>query len=163
MLNFQQNITVTDFKCLNYVKFFLNFVFGLATCWLGSTADSREVASLLPLDREAGVREDKLHRACTWFFRAKARLEPDKSWKDVLDSRKADRKNGLALLLSLLLHASTSPDRIWEWPWSRAMCLASSKWAMPNISSCEVHAGLQAMESAHSWARPDYYQCSIVP
>ena len=46
------------------------------------------MASLLPLDREAGEREDNLHRAYTWFFRAKARLEPDKSWKDVLDSRK---------------------------------------------------------------------------
>ena len=26
-------------------------------------------------------------RACTWFFRAKARLSPVKTWKDVLHSR----------------------------------------------------------------------------
>ena len=95
--------------------FFLNFFFlDSQHADFAPRADSRDVASLLPLDREAGVCEDNLRRACTWFFRAKARLEPDKSWKDVLDSRKADRKNGLALLLSLLLHASTSPDRIWE-------------------------------------------------
>ena len=38
-----------------------------------------------------------LHRACTWFFRAKARLEPDKSWKDVLDSRKTRQEECLGV------------------------------------------------------------------
>ena len=55
---------------------------------LAPLADSREVVSLLPLDQEAGVRKDNLHSACTWFFRAKALSKPDKSFKDVLDSRK---------------------------------------------------------------------------
>ena len=46
-------------------------------------AESREVTALLPLDQESGVHN--LHRACTWFFRAKARLEPAKIWNDVLN------------------------------------------------------------------------------
>ena len=55
------------------------------------------MASLFPLDQEAGVCEDNLRRACTWFFRAKARLEPNKSWKDVLDSRKTRQEECLGV------------------------------------------------------------------
>ena len=55
---------------------------------LAPQADSREVAAFLPLDQETEVHYDNLHSACTWFFRAKARLDPAKSWKDVLNSRK---------------------------------------------------------------------------
>ena len=37
--------------------------------------------------KDAGVRDENLHPACTWFFRAKDRLEPAKTWKDVLHFR----------------------------------------------------------------------------
>ena len=33
-----------------------------------------------------------MHRACTWFSRAKARLSPAKTWKDVLHSRENRQK-----------------------------------------------------------------------
>ena len=37
---------------------------------------------------------------------------------------KNDRKKAYSLLLSLRLHAHTSPDQIWEWSWSRAIRMA---------------------------------------
>ena len=43
---------------------------------------------------------------------------------------KTDWKNAWALLLSLLLNAPTSPDRIWEWPWSTAMCMAMQMFGL---------------------------------
>ena len=78
---------------------------------------------MLPLDREAGVREDNLHCACTWFFRAKGQLEPDKSWKDVLDSRKTRQEEslGVASVITLSrLHGGAPPaaavmPRRWAW------------------------------------------------
>ena len=55
--------------------FFLKIIFFLDSqhADFAPRADSRDVASLFPLDQEAGVCEDNLRRACTWFFRAKAR------------------------------------------------------------------------------------------
>ena len=50
------------------------------------------VAAFLDSAQDAGVRVEKLHRACTWFFRAKARLAPAKTWKDVLQSRENRQK-----------------------------------------------------------------------
>ena len=54
---------------------------------LALLTDSHEMAALLPHDQEAAVLDFNLHRACTWFFRAKAPLEPAKSWNDVLNSQ----------------------------------------------------------------------------
>ena len=42
------------------------------------------------------------------FFRAKARLEPDKSWKDVLDSRKNRQEECLGVASVINLHISRS-------------------------------------------------------
>ena len=82
---------------------------------LAPRADSREMASLLPLDQEAGVREDNLHRAYVHGFSApKLDWNPTNLGRMCWIPEKTDRKNAWALLLSLLLHAPTSPDRIWE-------------------------------------------------
>ena len=42
--------------------------------------------------QDAGVLDEKLHRACTWLFRSKARLLPSKTWKDVLHSQENRQK-----------------------------------------------------------------------
>ena len=114
MLNFQQKHLYDWFQMSQLGTFFLKIIFfGLATCWLCSTGRFLWGGILAPLDREAGVREDNLRRACTWFFRAKARLEPDKSWKDVLDSWKTRQEECLALLLSLDFSGHKGLDTIW--------------------------------------------------
>ena len=71
---------------------------------LAPQADSSEVASLLPPEswprRRSTLGQSTL---CMYMvFSRQARLEPDKSGKDVMDSQKTDRKNAWALLLSLL-------------------------------------------------------------
>ena len=55
--------------------------------WFAFLADFDDEAAVLYSARDAGVRDEKLHHRCTWFFRAKARLSPAKTWKDVLHSR----------------------------------------------------------------------------
>ena len=78
---------------------------------LAPLADSREVASLLLFDREAGVRKDNLHCACTCFFRAKARWNLTNLGRMCWIPGKPDRKNAWALLLSLLLYARAHISR----------------------------------------------------
>ena len=46
---------------------------------------------------------------------------------------KTDKKNAGALLLSFLLHAPTSPDRFWKWPWSTAMCMAMQIFGLVSL------------------------------
>ena len=46
---------------------------------------------------------------------------------------KTDRKNAWVLLLSLLLHAPTSPDRFWKWPCSTAMCMAMQIFGLVSL------------------------------
>ena len=58
---------------------------------------------------------ENVQRAQTLLFRAKARLAPAKSGQDALDCQKNAKKNALAILLSLCLHALTCPDRLWIW------------------------------------------------
>ena len=55
-------------------------------------ADFDDEAAVLYSAEDAGVQDENFHRACTWFFRAKARLPPAKTWKDVLHSRKNRQK-----------------------------------------------------------------------
>ena len=135
LVNFQQKYLRDWFQMSQLCSFFRNFFFDSQHVDLAPRANSREVAALLPLDQEAGVLGDNLHRACTWFFRSKARLEPAKSCKDVLNSRKIDTKNVWALLLSLLLHALTSPDRIGN-DLGRGLCAwcsnAGCQWIIEN-------------------------------
>ena len=59
-------------ECLNQVHSFANLFFDLQHVELASLADFRYVAAFLPLGQEAGIRDDNLHGACTWYFRAKA-------------------------------------------------------------------------------------------
>ena len=75
MVNLQQkisswlisNVSMRFILSQNYFLWILND--DDATCWdLAPRADFREVAALLPLDQEAGVRDDNLHRACFFFF-----------------------------------------------------------------------------------------------
>ena len=56
-------------------------------------------SSLLPKMQECKMK--KFHRACTWFFRAKARLQPAKTWKDVLHSRKDRQKECMDAALDI--------------------------------------------------------------
>ena len=55
-------------------------------------ADFDDEAAVLHSAQDAGVRDENLHPACTWFFRAKDRLEPAKTWKDVLHFRENRQK-----------------------------------------------------------------------
>ena len=55
-------------------------------------ADFDDEAAALCSVQDAGVRDENLYRASTWFFRAKARLLPSKIWKDVLHSRENRQK-----------------------------------------------------------------------
>ena len=78
-------------------SFFRKITFELQHVDLAPLTDSREVAALLPLDQEAAVLDDNLQSACTWFFRAKARLEPAKFWNDVQNSRKTRQEECLGV------------------------------------------------------------------
>ena len=96
-------------------------------------ADSDEEAAFLVSAQDAGVLVENLHRACTWFFRAKARLAPGdlpKLGRMCCNPEKIGRKNALALPQSLRLLALTSPDRIWGLFWSRAMCMAMNLFGL---------------------------------
>ena len=61
---------------------------------------------MLPLDQEAGVREDNLHSAYTWSFQAKTRLEPYKSWKDVLEPRENRQEECLGVASAITFACS---------------------------------------------------------
>ena len=49
-------------------------------------ADYDDEVQVFDSAQNAGVLDENLHRACTWFFCAKARLAPAKTWRDVLHS-----------------------------------------------------------------------------
>ena len=71
---------------MSQLSFFRKIIFSTRNMltWLHRKIPVRWQRSL---DQEAGVRrDDNLHLAWTLFFRAKARLDPAKSWKDVLNS-----------------------------------------------------------------------------
>ena len=75
------------------------------------------MAAFLSLDQEAGVCNDNLHLAWQWstmcmVFCSKARLEPAKSWKDVLSFRKNWQREclGVASVITFASsHISRSP------------------------------------------------------
>ena len=46
-------------------------------------ADLDDEAVVLYSAKDVGVLDENSHSACTWFSRAKARLAPAKTWKDV--------------------------------------------------------------------------------
>ena len=74
---------------------------------LAPQADFHELAAFLPLDQEAGTLDDNMHSACTWFFH---HVHLDRNLPNLgrisWISRKTDRKNAWALLLSLLFACS---------------------------------------------------------
>ena len=126
MVNLQQkisswlisNVSMRFILSQNYFLWILND--DDATCWdLAPRADFREVAALLPLDQEAGVRDDNLHRACFLFLRQ----SPDWNLPNlarmcwIAGKTWTDRKKAWVLLLSLF---GNDLGRLW----SRAMCMA---------------------------------------
>ena len=75
-------------------------------------ADSDDKAAVLLNDNVAGVRDEKLQCANAWFFRAKARLAPGKSWKDVLDSRRSHQEKciGFTTVITFACADMFGPD-----------------------------------------------------
>ena len=78
-------------------------------------------------DFDDGVRDENLHRACTWFFRARARLSPSKTCKDALHSRQNRQKECIDAVLDITFACSDivslMSDRIWGLPWSKIMSM----------------------------------------
>ena len=52
--------------------------------------------------QDAGVQDENLNCACTWFFRAKARLSPSKTRKNVLHSRRNRQKECIDAVLDIM-------------------------------------------------------------
>ena len=69
-------ISLLDAKCFDFAR----------------RADFDDEAAVLYSAGDAGVLDENLHRAHTWFFRTKARLSPAKTWKDVMHSRENRQK-----------------------------------------------------------------------
>ena len=88
------------------IRLFEATIFGMAP-----RADSDDEAAFLDSAQDAGVLVENLHRACRWFFRAKARLTPAKTWKHVLQSRENRKKQfiGVASVIITIACCSDFP------------------------------------------------------
>ena len=69
-------ISLFDAKCFDFARL----------------ADFDDEAAVVYFAQDGGVRDENLHRGCSWFFSAKALLSPAKTWKDVLHSRENRQK-----------------------------------------------------------------------
>ena len=68
--------------------------------------DFDDEVAVLYSAKDAGVRDENLHRAFTWFLRAKAQLSPSKTWKDVLHSRQNSQKECIDAVLDITFSCS---------------------------------------------------------
>ena len=125
MVNFQQKISSWLISNVS-IRFILsqNYFFWTRNVDLAPLADSREVAGFLPLTKKQEYELTICTVHVDGFFAPKLDWNLTNLGRMYWIPEKTDRKNAWVLLLSLLLHAPTSPDRISKWPWSRAMCMA---------------------------------------